>query len=284
MRRDAVHGLIVTADDFGLHPRVNEAVALAYREGVLTCTSLMVGAPAAHDAVRMARTLPGLRVGLHLTLTDGVSALPPRALPDLVDAQGRFKGTMFGNGVRFRFQRHIRQQVASEIRAQFEAFASTGLPLDHVNTHKHFHLHPTVLSMILEIGPAFGMRAMRLPREANGSPLLAPWVAWVKTRLARAGIAHNDWVAGIASTGSMNETEMLATLERAPAGVLELYCHPASHGDAPITQGMREYRHADELAALCSPHVAQAIAASGRMLGGFADMFGFAQDATRAVA
>ena len=128
------------------------------------------------------------------------------------------------------------------------------------------------------------MRAMRLPREANGSRLLAPWVAWVKTRLARAGIAHNEWIAGIASTGSMDETAMISALEHMQEGVLELYCHPASHGDAPITPGMRAYRHTDELAALCSPRVAHAIAASGAMLGGFADIFGYAQDAMRVVA
>jgi chitin disaccharide deacetylase len=276
-----VRGLIVTADDFGLHARINEAVAQAHRAGVLTCASLMVGASAAREAVSIARALPALRVGLHLTLTDGVSTLPPREIPDLVDERGRFKGTMFANGVRFQFSPRVRRQLAREIRAQFEAFASTGLVLDHVDTHKHFHLHPTILSLMLEIGPAFGMRAVRLPRETNGAPLLAPWIAMMKKRLERAGIAHNDWVAGIAASGRMNEAAMLATIAtfaRAPSGVLELYCHPAVPGDAPVTDSMRAYRHADELAALCSPRVAQAIAASGAMHGGFADIFGHAQN------
>jgi predicted glycoside hydrolase/deacetylase ChbG (UPF0249 family) len=63
--------LIVTADDFGLHESVNEAVEQASQAGVLTAASLMVGAPAAADAVRRARKLPHLRVGLHLVLADG---------------------------------------------------------------------------------------------------------------------------------------------------------------------------------------------------------------------
>ncbi|WP_143750168.1 ChbG/HpnK family deacetylase, partial [Caballeronia ptereochthonis] len=63
-----MRGLIVTADDFGLHERVNDAVALAHREGVLTCASLMVGAPAAYHAVKIARESPDLRVGLHIVL------------------------------------------------------------------------------------------------------------------------------------------------------------------------------------------------------------------------
>ncbi len=47
--------LIVTADDFGLHDAVNEAVQQAARAGILTAASLMVGAPAAGDAIRRAR-------------------------------------------------------------------------------------------------------------------------------------------------------------------------------------------------------------------------------------
>jgi hopanoid biosynthesis associated protein HpnK len=271
-----VRGIIVTADDFGLHERVNHAVARAHREGVLTCASLMVGANAAHHAVKIARDLPTLRVGLHLVLTDGAATLPRWSIPDLVDARGAFEGSMFENGVRFFFLQRARRQLAIEIYAQFKAFAATGLELDHVNVHKHFHLHPTILALILEIGPQFGMRAMRLPREMHGSLFLRPWVALMQKRLDDAGIAHNDWVAGIAATGRMDESALLAALAKPREGVLEIYSHPATEG-APLTPSMHDYRHADELAALCSPRVARAIESTGAMHGGFADVFGHAR-------
>ena len=66
MRMTPGPGLVVTADDFGLHPTVNEAVERAHTDGILTAASLMVGAPAARDAIARARSLPRLRVGLHL--------------------------------------------------------------------------------------------------------------------------------------------------------------------------------------------------------------------------
>ena len=50
-RRGQCRFLIVTADDFGLHEAVNEAVEQASRTGVLTAASLMVAAPAAADAI-----------------------------------------------------------------------------------------------------------------------------------------------------------------------------------------------------------------------------------------
>jgi hopanoid biosynthesis associated protein HpnK len=274
MTRPAERALIVTADDFGLDLRVNAAVERAHREGVLTSASLMVSAPAAADAVERARRLPSLRVGLHLVLADGRPTLAPADIPALVGPDGRFGDAMVRDGFRFFFLPAVRADLAREIRAQFEAFAATGLPLDHVNAHKHFHVHPTVLSMVIAIGREFGMRAIRLPFEARSPWWLAPWIALMRARLARAGIAHNDYVVGIERTGAMDETAVLQALARLPAGVGELYCHPAEAGDAPLTPSMRDYRHSDELDALLSPRVAHALA--GVMRGGFMDVCGTA--------
>jgi hypothetical protein len=110
----------------------------------------------------------------------------------------------------------------------------------------------------------------------RGSLLLKPWVALMQKRLDDAGIAHNDWVAGIAATGRMDEAALLAALAKPREGVLEIYSHPATEG-APWTPSMHDYRHADELAALCSPRVAHAIESTGAMHGGFADVFGHAR-------
>ena len=267
--------LIVTADDFGLHPRVNAGIERAHREGVLKAASLMVGAPAAQDAVARALALPSLRVGLHLVLADGPALLPAEQIRALVGPDGRFGDAMVRDGFRFFFLPAVRRALAREIRAQFEAFSRTGLPLDHVNAHKHFHLHPTVLSLVLSIGRDFGLRAVRLPFEANAPWWLKPWIALMRARLARAGIAHNDSVVGIEHTGGMDEAAMLDALARMPAdGVGEIYCHPAEAGEGPITASMQAYRHVDELHALLSPRVAQAIAEAGLTCGGFADVFG----------
>ncbi|MFM0251645.1 hopanoid biosynthesis-associated protein HpnK [Paraburkholderia sediminicola] len=265
-------GLIVTADDFGLHSRVNLAVEQAHRHGVLTAASLMIGAPASGDAVARARALPQLRVGLHLVLADGDAVTPRAGIAALLDEHGRFGDNMVRDGVRFFLLPHVRKQLAREIRAQFEAFARTGLTLDHVNTHKHFHLHPTVLGLILEIGREYGMRAMRLPFEVSAPLWLRPWISRVRARLDRAGIVHNDYVVGIANSGRMDEAAWLAALADLPTGVGEIYCHPAFAGDRVLSQGMREYRHADELEALLSPRVADAIRDSGARVGGFGDV------------
>ncbi len=261
--------LIVTADDFGLHEAVNEAVARGYRDGVLRAASLMVAAPAVADAVARAKQHPQLAVGLHLVLADGRAMLPPTRIPDLVDARGMFNADMVRNGFRFFFLPHVRRQLADEIRAQFDAFAATGLRLDHVNAHKHFHLHPTILSLMLSIGREYGLRAIRLPAEPGMGPWLRPWLALMRWRINKAGIAHNDHVFGIRHSGGMDEAAMLAILDQLPEGLSEIYLHPASHGH--LTDSMANYRHADELAALLSPRVRDVIGARYTLCDGFTD-------------
>jgi len=274
--------LVVTADDFGLHECVNEAIEQASREGVLTAASLMVSAPAAEDAVRRARGLPGLAVGLHLTLADGWPQLPAAQIPRLLDERGRFDDHMAAAGWRFFALPQVRRQLAAEIRAQFAAFARTGLPLDHVNAHKHFHLHPTVLELVLQIGREYGLSGLRVPAEplwfaarcggaraALGALLLRPWTALMRRRARGARLAHNDQVFGIAASGDMQEARLIEILGRLPRGATEIYLHPATRSGAAIAPSMPGYHHQAELAALLSPRVRSALEASGVARGGF---------------
>lgn len=241
----------------------------AAREGILTATSLMVGQAASADAVARARRLPGLAVGLHLALTDATAMLSRDEIPDLVDARGRFRPHMTREGVRFFALARVRRQLAAEIRAQFRAFAETGLALDHADAHKHFHLHPTILGLMLSIGREFGLRAVRLPREPvpatlrgpggarprrlAGSLLLLPWARLMRARLCAAGMAHNDALFGLSTSGRMDEAALLSILRGLPAGVSELYLHPATR--ERFSPAMPGYTHTAELAALTSPQV-----------------------------
>jgi hopanoid biosynthesis associated protein HpnK len=277
--------LIVTADDFGLHEAVNEAVEQASRAGVLTAASLMVAAPAAADAIRRARRLPDLRVGLHLVLADGRAMLAPDLIPGLADPKGRMNDRMLVNGVRFFVSPALRRQLEAEIHAQFAAFARTGLTLDHVNVHTHFHLHPTLLEMLLRIGRGYGMPAVRVPHEpawfaarsgnalsAAGAVLLGPWTALMKRRLRAARMLHNDRVFGVAASGAMDEAKLLTILARLPPGISEIYLHPAVLSGRAIADSMTGYRHAEELAALLSPRVRAAFAAGDFGHGGYTDL------------
>lgn len=277
--------VIVTADDFGAALPVNEAVERAHVDGVLTAASLMVTGDALDDAVARARRLPGLGVGLHLVLVEGVPALPPDRVPDLVDRDGRFRIDMAAMGVDIFFRPRVRQQLRAEIAAQFARFSDTGLSLDHVNAHKHFHLHPTIAATMLEVGARHGLKASRAPTEpARIIDAIEPtrrdpamrvadwWARQLRSRFRRAGVTMADHVFGLAWSGAMTTARVAALAARLPEGTSEIYFHPATDdrfpGHAP------GYRYADELAALTAPEVKAALAASGARLARLGDLAG----------
>ena len=274
--------LIVTADDFGLSIEVNEAVEKAHREGILTAASLMVGAPAYADAVERARRLPDLRVGLHLTLVEAQPVLPPAEIPNLVDTTGQFRSDMAASGAAMFFRPSVHRQLVAEVEAQFAAYAATGLPLDHVDAHKHFHIHPSIAGALIAVGNRHGMRAVRVPREPlflvrrldPHAPLFVPlltrhFARRLDTRLRRAGLKLPDQVFGLAWSGAMTRERLLAILDHLPPGLTEIYTHPATTGTfAGAAPG---YRYTDELAALIDPDVKAAVTRSGALCGGYAD-------------
>jgi len=241
----------------------------------------MVGAPAAVDAVERARALPNLRVGLHVVLVDGDPLTDRAHVPGLIDRSGRLRNDLARYGTEIALRPALQRQIAQEIAAQFEAYRATGLPLDHVNAHRHFHLHPAVAASIMTIGRRYGMRALRVPVEprriiAGIDPqtrsmgrVTAPWANWLRRRVRRAGLTTADAVFGFAWSGAMTGRRLAALLDRLPPGVVEIYLHPAVTdafvGAAP------GYRYAEEFAALCDPACIAAARRSGRALGGYAD-------------
>jgi hopanoid biosynthesis associated protein HpnK len=272
--------LIVTADDFGLAPEVNEAVERAHREGILTAASLMVGERAVTEAAAIARRNPGLAVGLHLTLTDGTPVLPPRRLTALVRPDGRFRDDMAWLGLTLAASRAARRQLRDEIAAQFAAFHATGLRCDHLNAHRHFHLHPMVAAVAFAAARDAGLRTVRIPWEpprlihavdaAARTParLLQPFTAAMRLRAAHHGLRAPDQVVGLAWSGRFTAERLMRLLPHLPAGVTEIYFHPATRGG--FAGGAPGYDHAGELAALLDTRVRREAAALAS--GGYTEM------------
>lgn len=261
--------LVCTADDFGLALPVNEAVEEAHQHGILTSASLMVTAPAAEDAIERAKRLPSLGVGLHLVLVDGRPALPPEEIPDLVTADGRLRLGLPSLGTRIFFQPHVQRQVEREMRAQFERFLATGLKLDHVDGHHHFHQHPTIVGMLAVMAREYGIRSVRWPVEPPFNSFraqqnrrgtrLAAWLfsparlLGMRRRLARAGIRCNDHSFGLHESGDMTPERVKRFVSVLPPGVTEIYCHPATRPWESQDALPGDYRCVEEYHAMADP-------------------------------
>jgi hopanoid biosynthesis associated protein HpnK len=267
--------LIVNADDFGLSSGANRGIIKAWREGILTSASLMVGGKAFAEAVDLARANPALQVGLHLTLVQGRAVREHQGLPSITDPQGKFSDDPVLAGMRYFFMKPLRSQLYREIEGQIVRFRDTGLPLSHIDGHLNIHMHPVVFDILLELMPRYGISSFRLSRERVGVDLrLAPRRhlgkaadAFIFTRLAarcrpgleRLGITFTDEVKGLLNSGRMTEDYLINALDILQDGVTEMYFHPGCLPDDELRGRMPDYCHEEELAALTSPRVREKV-------------------------
>lgn len=266
-RPDCVRRLIVNADDFGLSASVNEAVVRAHREGILTTASLMVNESGFDEAVKLAKENLKLGVGLHLTLLQGHSTLPPEKIPGLVNSRGEFSNCPIGVGLNYFFKRGLHEQLRAEIHAQFEKFHSTGLPLDHVNGHLHLHLHPVIFRILMEDSEKLAIRHLRLTRDClaraqkiSGGHLFykishAAIFEFLSRRsrktLTAKKIRHAQITFGLLQNARVDDNYILKLLPELPVGDSELYSHPS----------LDKFKH--EFDALVSPRVKELVKKTG---------------------
>jgi hopanoid biosynthesis associated protein HpnK len=242
-RDKAGRALIVTADDFGMSREVNAAVIKAFEMGILTAASLMVTGSAVEQAVAIAKEHPDLDVGLHIVVCRGLSVLPPAKLGGLVDTDGSFPQQPITAGLRFFFNRQLRQYLRDELRAQIERHLQLLGYLNHVDGHLNFHVHPVVASILVELAVEYQIPCIRLPREQLLTTLRLARDHWPRKILesiifkvlcrrmfalmkARE-IRTTDWLFGLHQTGHITETYVTELIERLPDGITEIYFHPA---------------------------------------------------------
>ncbi len=280
--------LIVNGDDFGLSSQVNAGILHAHTHGILTDASLMVNGVAWQEAIALAKATPTLSVGLHLTLVQGRAVLPPHLLTRVAQPSGNFSDNPTTAGIRYFFSRQARTQLRDECRAQLERFLATGLPLTHLDGHLHVHLHPTVLTILLELAPEYGVKTMRLTREELTTSLACDprhsfrkrWESFLFTQLTRIaerklrarGIVFPDALFGLHQSGDLNERYLLALLPKLRSGVTELYSHPAFLPCREVQYWTPTYRRDQELAALTSLVVRETLAAQAITLTSYREL------------
>lgn len=240
--------LIITGDDFGRSPAVNEAIERHHCAGPLTQASLMVNEPAVDEAVRIARRHPALCVGLHLTLCDGRAARSSA----ITDADGSFVRSPALAGLRYAFDPRAAEPLGYEIAQQFARFRELGFGASYADGHTHLHLHPVILRTMLGPLEAGRFRMLRLVREpGNVSPVALVFRALSAAAippLRRIGMRAADHVFGLRDTGRMTGNRLASLITRLPEGLSEIYFHPGAEPDEPDFSALRSLLDEREIA------------------------------------
>jgi hopanoid biosynthesis associated protein HpnK len=259
-----VRRLIVNADDFGLTAGVNRGILEAHATGIVTSTTLMANSAAFDDAVQLARSTPTLSVGCHLVLVDGSPLLGAGKTPSLMDASnpGHFRQNISSFALRALSGRLDADEIETEATAQIRKLQSAGIPVSHIDTHKHTHMFPQVLRPLLRAAKACGVRAIRNPfgwmalsRIANRPQL---WQRYGQVKLlnllagkfrravADAGMITTDGSVGVVATGALDDRLIHFILETLPEGTWEFVTHPG-YNDAKLADIHTRLRQSRDL-------------------------------------
>jgi len=219
-----VKRLIVNGDDFGLSAGVNEGIATAHEQGILTSASLMVRWPAAAAAASYARSHPALSVGLHVDLSEwsfkDESWQPVYQVVALDDPNA----------------------VAEELERQLRRFNElVGREPTHLDSHQHMHESEPVLSLCLEAA-----RQRKIVLRNVGESV------------RYCGDFYGQSNKGYPYPEGVSVPAMLNIIRNMREGITELGCHPAQSADLP---GMYRDERVVECVTLCHPDVRKAIEA-----------------------
>ncbi len=123
--------LIVNADDFGYSRGINRGIAEAHDLGIITSTSLMINAPYAKEAAELARSRPGLSLGIHVNFTN-----EGERLVEFIDPEACRAG----------------------LERQLDLFCDlVGAPPTHMDSHQHVHRGRTPRPIFQDLARQYGI-------------------------------------------------------------------------------------------------------------------------------
>ena len=296
--------LITNADDFGLTISICDAIENAFKNGVLTSTTLLASSAHSSYAAEIARRNPGLSVGAHLQLVAGEPVTSDLSkIRTLVTAEGKF----YPGYMSFFKNWHLGKISASEIRTelinQIKKIMALGITPSHADSHQHVHMHPSLLPVFISALKETGIAKMRDPVEpfefglhkgisfsrGNAIKILfmnSFYKKWYRRRMSRADIFCPDSFFGQFYSGAMTKERVdgfigylehrYETRNKNPGRVttIELMTHPGSsqaeYENIPECDAdFMKYRWADELSMLLSPELKKRISGSGITLCGY---------------
>ena len=262
--------LIINADDFGLTPGVNRAIAELHHANVLTSATLMATGVAFDEAAAIARANPTLGIGCHIVLTDGIPASPPQTIPTLLGPDGKTFRSSLVDFIQALLRGNINEEdIEREATAQIQKLQNAGIRITHLDTHKHTHLFPAVTQPLLRIAERHSIVAIRQPFEQPWSLALGhgnrlrrlqvKLLGRLKTRfehqpqITGKKILTTDGTIGISATGNLDAKTLRQILHAMPAeGTFELCCHPG-YNDSDldhVTTRLRAHRDIERNALL----------------------------------
>jgi predicted glycoside hydrolase/deacetylase ChbG (UPF0249 family) len=225
--------LIINADDFGASRGVDRGIICAHKKGILTSTSILGNLK---NTAKIKKALDGCRrlgKGVHINLTFGQSL--SGEISGLTDYTGRFNNNPYSIALKISYGFISTKEVKEEISSQIENIKDF-CAVDHIDSHQHIHITPSIYPMIERLAKKYGVKFVRIPYQ-NINPLFFSRISErvllnslsMKMRLS---CNNSDYASKIKHfsgffRGGLNKAVFLNIINNTKKGACELMCHPA---------------------------------------------------------
>lgn len=161
--------VIINSDDFGYSPQVNKAIYLAFKENLISSTSMLVnfkpGFTNAFEYVA-ANKINTKAIGIHLNITEGP------AMTDKMKNNSRFcRNGIYKSRKAFPvlyLNSHDRSCVYEEMKSQIELFIKYfGFLPSHIDTHHHIHAEWGFSKIVIKLAKEYTICSIRLVQNTG---------------------------------------------------------------------------------------------------------------------
>lgn len=157
--------VIINADDFGLSEGINKGIIEAYKNGILTSTSICANGDSFYSAVKLAKEFPDLDIGIHLILVGEKPLSEPKKVKSLIDKNGNFHKSASEFTKRYLLGKIDLSEVKLELGLQFSKISNSGLRISHIDSHQHVHVLPKIYSITKDFAEEYKISFIRKPHE-----------------------------------------------------------------------------------------------------------------------
>ena len=233
--------LIITADDLGIDPYINSAIVECYKEGLLTCSALLVNAPYSKEGIEIAKKYPNLEVGLHLSIVEGLSLR--RVESTVTDDIQYFNDICLIRDWKIFAKKYFLgkinfNELEEELELQILEFLKHFPKIPFINGTQHMHLLPKVWKIVVKLAKKYEIKGIRVPsiefpnRHYLNSRLL-PLVLFNilgqfdRLSLKKSNIKTTNNVIGMQYSGKISQDILLKILKSiSKKSTSEIVMHP----------------------------------------------------------
>ncbi len=230
--------VIIHTDDIGMCQASVSAFNSLWEFGVISSGSVMVPCPWFLEIARIAKEIPEVDLGMHLTLTSEwntyrwgpISTRDPNS--GLIDGEGFFHKTS-----KEVWENSDPDSVQVEMRTQIEKAISRGISLTHIDSHMGSVASRKIIPFFLQLALKYKLPSMIMRLNKQG------WIEWgldenmaefafqMITHLEEDGFPLVDRISGLELKGAKERDERLAyakqVLSELKPGITHFIIHPS---------------------------------------------------------